>query len=600
MLKEDEIRKIYVSRVSEYKAKLEKDRKVILLLSLLRLFLFVFGIMATVLMFRINNVAGFTSLAGLIVLFAFILKLFSDRSWRRDFNSNMIRINGEALKSVNEDYSGFEGGAAYIDSSHAFSHDLDIFGKDSFFQSLNRTCTEQGRDVLAGWLKDPLPLCRDIGRRKEVINELASEMEWRHKFAALGLMNITSGSETEQFFSWLNEKALFSNKSFLKLMLVFLPVASSLLLALSISGTINYSFFIGLFLLNLLFIAINLGKINSVHAKVSKRYSYLAVVSSLIGHFENYDFKSAYLAELKDRLGKDKVSAMGNIKKLARLIHSFDSRLNMIMGVILNGLFLWDYQCVTRIEAWKSRLSDKVPQWFNALAEADAFSSLADYTFNKPGYVSPELSNDGTFLLAENLGHHLINSRKRIVNDYLINKQACINVITGANMAGKSTFLRTVGTNLVMAMCGAPVCATRFEFTPADLFTSMRTSDSLSEDESYFFAELKRLRILMERIEEGHNVFFILDEILKGTNSKDKSEGSMAFLRKVISKGGTGMVATHDISLGSLLNEYPENIVNSCFEIEISGGEVIFDYLLREGITTKMNARILMQQQGII
>lgn len=600
MLQKDKIREIYTSRLSEYKTKLEKDKRMILLLSLSRLFIFVGGIVATVFMFRVNNIAGFITLISGMILFAILLKLFSDRSWQRDFNSNMIRINREGLNTIDENYSAFDNGDSYIDSSHAFSHDLDFFGKDSLFQSLNRTCTEQGRDMLADWLRNPFPLCNNIERRKEVISELASEMEWRHEFSALGLINVTSRKETDDFFSWLNEKDSFSGSKLLKIALVFLPLLITILLALAISGTLNYSFFVGLFLLNLFLISIKLGKINAIHSRVSRRYNYLAVVSSLIGHFENYNFKSLYLAEMKARLGEDNVSALKNVKKLARLIHSFDSRLNMIMGVVLNGLFLWDYQCIIRIEAWKSGLSHLVPLWFRTVAKVDAFASLADYSFNNPDYIEPELSTNGKFLSAENLGHHLISSRKRVVNDYLIGKEGCINVITGANMAGKSTFLRTVGTNIVLAMCGAPVCASRFEFTAVDLFTSMRTSDSLSEDESYFFAELKRLRMLIDRIESGNKVFFILDEILKGTNSKDKSEGSIAFIRKVINMGGTGMVATHDISLGSLRDEYPEHIINSCFEIEISDGEVKFDYLLREGITTKMNAKILMQQQGII
>jgi DNA mismatch repair ATPase MutS len=197
------------------------------------------------------------------------------------------------------------------------------------------------------------------------------------------------------------------------------------------------------------------------------------------------------------------------------------------------------------------------------------------------------------------MGHPLLKRETRISNDFSVECRGQVFIITGANMAGKSTFLRTVAVNMVLGMIGAPVCAGEMNLSPVKLFTSMRTTDSLSQNESYFYAELKRLKALKERLEKGENIFFILDEILKGTNSTDKSLGSKLFLRRAIEYGGTGLIATHDISLGEMETEFPVNVVNKCFEIEIDGEKISFDYLLRDGITRKMNAAALMKQMGI-
>jgi DNA mismatch repair ATPase MutS len=233
------------------------------------------------------------------------------------------------------------------------------------------------------------------------------------------------------------------------------------------------------------------------------------------------------------------------------------------------------------------------------LGQVDAFISFGNYAANNSSGIYPSISDDNTVFSAQKLGHPLLDSEERVSNDFEIARKGCVYVITGANMAGKSTFLRTVAVNYILAMTGAPVCASFLKFRPVRLFTSMRTTDSLSNHESYFYAELKRLRVLITMVESGEPLLFILDEILKGTNSVDKSEGSKLFVRRMISSKGTGLIATHDISLGELENEYPGIVLNKCFEIEIKGDKVSFDYRLRDGITTRMNASLLMKEMGI-
>jgi DNA mismatch repair ATPase MutS len=271
----------------------------------------------------------------------------------------------------------------------------------------------------------------------------------------------------------------------------------------------------------------------------------------------------------------------------------------MLVGAGLNGLLLWDYHCISRLEKWKSDFKTFFPVWLEMIGEVDAFVSLGNYAFNNPGFVYP-LRSDKEIFSATNLGHQLIEENKRVCNDFSLGKKGTICIISGANMAGKSTFLRTVAVNFILGMTGAPVCASEMNFIPAKLFTSMRTMDSLSANESYFYAELRRLNLLKKRIEEGEPVLFILDEILKGTNSADKSTGSRLFLQRLAERQGTGLLATHDTSLGKMEEEFPGVIINKCFEIEIDGEIIRFDYKIRDGITQKMNAVFLMKQMGIL
>jgi DNA mismatch repair ATPase MutS len=226
--------------------------------------------------------------------------------------------------------------------------------------------------------------------------------------------------------------------------------------------------------------------------------------------------------------------------------------------------------------------------------------SIANFAYNNPAYSYPQLSDQKEVFTSCMMGHPLISRESRICNDFCIGGKGMVIIVTGANMAGKSTFLRTVAVNFILAMAGAPICANALKFTPLKLYTSMRTTDSLSHNESYFYAELKRLKTLKTRVESGEQILFILDEILKGTNSVDKSNGSKVFMKKMIELGGTGLIATHDTSLGEMENDFPRAIKNKSFEIEIDGENITFDYKLRDGITTKMNAALLMKQMGIL
>jgi len=266
----------------------------------------------------------------------------------------------------------------------------------------------------------------------------------------------------------------------------------------------------------------------------------------------------------------------------------------------MNIFFLWDIRQSIRLERWQEKYSPHMASWFDAMAETDAYISLAGYAYNNPEYVFPDvIESENLNFQANDIGHPLIHADNRVCNAFAAGGWGSFTILTGANMAGKSTFLRTIGVNMVLASCGAPVCARSLTLSPVELVTSIHTIDSLANNESYFYAELKRLKLIIDMLKDGKQVFIILDEILKGTNSKDKQAGSRALVKQLISLQASGIIATHDLSLGDLENTFPEHVKNRCFEIKIEDDKLEYSYLLNEGIARNMNATILMEKMGI-
>jgi DNA mismatch repair ATPase MutS len=278
----------------------------------------------------------------------------------------------------------------------------------------------------------------------------------------------------------------------------------------------------------------------------------------------------------------------------------FEYRLNIVVGFVLNSLFLWDIRSIYRLWDWHQTHHEKLADWLDVIAETDALVSLANFSYNHPAYVFPNIHEGDFTFRAQELGHPLLHPDKRINNDLLVDGWSKVLIVTGANMAGKSTFLRTVGVNLVLARSGAPVCAAEMVFTPVEIYTNMRTTDSLLKDESYFFAELKRIKGVLDRLKNGERIFVILDEMLKGTNSVDKLNGSKELIRKLLELKSVSLIATHDLKLSEMEDEFPQQVFNKCFEIRIENNELVFDYKLSDGVTKTMNATFLMKKMGII
>lgn len=598
-MKRHELKENYNLRADQFTETEAALRKKLTIISILRLAVFISGILLAVYSFSSGKLNGYIVIFISVILFLYLLKLFVSYSAKADFSGRMAKINADESKAISGDFSPFGGGSDESDPEHDFSYDLDLFGNESLFRTLNRTVSDYGKKRLAGWLKDPYSLEPEMKNRQEAIKDLTSRLDWRQQFIANGSGGSLQESDIEEFRTWLGEKAFIFENRPRRTAIFLLPVITLSLLVLTIAGIAGYQLFLLSFVTNLVVVSLGLKRTNKVHSKVSGKQLYISTLEKMLFSILEEDFVADIPVNMKKELSSTDMNAALMMKKLARITALFDSRLNMIAGFILNGLILWDYHCILSLEKWKKKAALHLPLWLDYIGEMEGYVSLATFAYNNQSFVYPVKSQDGTVLEASELGHPLIDEEHRVCNDIKIDENRII-LVTGANMSGKSTFLRTIAVNMVLAMTGAPVCAQRMEFRFSKLFTSMRTTDSLSHGESYFYAELKRLKRLKEMLVRKEKVFFLLDEILKGTNSADKSNGSRLFINRLARLGSTGIVATHDISLGELESSLSPVIINKCFEIDIEGDKISFDYRLRNGITSRMNAALLMREMGLL
>jgi hypothetical protein len=595
-----EIKEKYLTDAESFRNQAGKEGKTLLLLSALRLVTFVGGFVLVWYCFTNSSLAGIISFITVAIIFLYLLRGYSVHTSRKEYLVNLELINMNEAKALEGDFSMFGDGGTFSSPGHDFSYDLDIFGTSSLFQYLNRTSTGYGREVLAEWLSDPYILSSSLDERQKTIAEISSRLAWRQSFLATGMNKSLEKDHISGLTEWLTKESVINSSVFRKTIIWVIPALTMISLVLMAAGLIHYSFFVIFVIINTFIILFNLRRSSSIHEELTGRFRFLSSLGKLLELIENESFDSPLIKRMKAGITGDNGSAVSSLKELSKIIRAFDSRLNMIVGFVLNGLLLWDLHCIRRLENWKTINRSQFPLWLEMLGKVDAFISLGNYAYNNPSFVFPSLSEDRIPFYARQLGHQLIDPAKRVCNDFVLPGKGKICIISGANMAGKSTFLRSVAVNYLLAMAGAPVCAEEMCFVPVQLFTSMRTTDSLSTGESYFYAELKRLKSMEEKLVAGGNIFFILDEILKGTNSEDKSLGSKLFINRIISLGGTGLIATHDTSLGTMENEHPDIIINKCIEVDIDGENISFDYKLHDGIASKKNAVLLMKQMGIL
>ena len=588
---------IYRSRIKICETEIASIKKRSNWYSLFRLLSFVAAIFLLVKLLSVNiYVAIGSALAAIIILLLFVNRS-SKLSSRKKLLEELLEINKSEINALMWDFSDLDGGQPYIDPEHPYTSDLDIFGERSLFQYLNRTSIARGRKCLAGWLSHPAEPAI-IVERQQAVAELSDKLDWRQEFYASGRLSKETEQDYEALIAWLSTRPMMLGNRIYRSMLILLPLLTISSLAL-VSWLIPWNIPITFILIQLGLAGWNLRRINHHHNQISRKYELLVKYADLIRLVEGEKFESARLQALQEELRSDGRSVGQKLRSLARIVVDFDRRLNMIMGVVLNGLLMWDLQCILRLEKWKKNSARELPGWFAVLGEFEALNSLAGFRFNVPESVFPIPDQEGPIIRAELLSHPLILPDENIPNDISFDHFGQFMLITGSNMAGKSTFLRTVGVNLVLAATGAPVMARKMQFRPIDIFTSMRIKDSLSSRESTFYAELKRLRKIIEIHNKGQQSLVLLDEILKGTNSRDKHFGSDMFIRQLIELNSAGLIATHDLELSKLETEFPDHIRNYCFEVQIDKEEFIYDYKLRNGVCQTMNATELMKKMGI-
>lgn len=528
-----------------------------------------------------------------VLLFGFLVVKHINLKTKRSIVDAKIKINSTEIQVLNRDFHHLETGAAFINPAHYYSNDIDLFGKGSFFQYLNRTSTNEGKVALAGVLTENK--IADIVGKQKALKELSEKVIWRQHFAALASAVAVKDS-SKAIVTWISNYVSVFPKYLATIQLGF-SVCSLLLIGLVSFGVISFTyltiwFFIGLFITTRF-----VKKTNNLYVEANTVRETFRQYHPLLNEIERTSFSSKRLKEKQEIINSESKKASAIFKEFARILDTYDQRNNIVIAVFGNGLFLSEVYNVCKTEKWIATYKHTVEKWFEVVAFFDTQNSLANFHFNHPKFIFPEITAEKDVISGVALGHPLLKTEKRIDNDFKINKEEFF-IVTGANMAGKSTFLRTISLSIVMANCGLPVCATSFKYAPIKLITSMRTSDSLAEDESYFYSELKRLKYIVEAIKET-DYFIILDEILKGTNSKDKAIGSKKFIEKLSKSKSTGIIATHDVSLCELEKE-DAAIKNYYFDAEVNNDELHFDYTLKKGICENMNASFLLKKMEII
>jgi hypothetical protein len=534
-----------------------------------------------------------------LILFLSLIKRFNRLEGKHNHMKALIELNRKEIQAASFDYSAFNPGSEYINTAHPYSYDMDLFGEGSLFQYLNRTATFGGSKGLAVSLTNETLDEELIIKKQEAIRELGAMNELLQDFMAAGTLQKENENDSSDLLHWIERPVYYLHHPVYRLLLYILPAATAVSILLAFFSSPFRSLSLIFFFTQLAITGSRLKHTNAEHNLISKLLRVLIKYSQLLAVVEKGKYTGEIVSGLYKTLIVGETSASASIKSLSKQVSAFDNRLNLLAAIFLEGILLWDIRCMIRLEKWRTEQGAAFHKWMEAIATFDAYASLGTFAFNHPSFVFPKFSSK-SILEAKALGHVLIPEHERVTNVFFIRNKGEFIIITGANMAGKSTFLRTVVTNMVLAMAGAPVCAESFSLRPVQIFSSMRTSDSLNKHESYFYAELKRLKDLLDRMRNGDSLFIVLDEILKGTNSTDKQRGSRSVMEQILKLGGTGIIATHDLELASIENEFPERVKNLCFEIEIDEANISFDYKLKEGITTKMNALLLMQQMGII
>lgn len=538
-------------------------------------------------------------LIAAVLLFACFLFLVSKHSKvdeQTKFHHHLSKINKNEIDALNFELDNFESGSEFINPNHNYTFDLDFFGPYSIFQYLNRTTTKSGKMALASLLSNPLKNKKLIDERQQTLKELSEKIDFRQNFNAYGMFFEEADNEEKLLSNWLQTKPYFLNVSWINIARFLLPL---LFFSTAFYGFVDGRFgylAVLLFLLNLGVVGLKVANSSEVQGVLGSKFNLLKKYIKLIQVIDNETFKNTYLKKIKNtcKAGNDE------IKTLSKIVSRIDQRLNLIVAIFFNGFFLYDFHVFIAAEKWKEKNKDEIRNWFNALHQIDALNSLANYSFCHKHFTFPVIKNNTSTIEISALKHPLIKNDVCIANDVQFGIDEKLIILTGANMSGKSTLLRSTGLNIVMALIGAKVSAQKFTLPILGVITSMRVTDDIKTKTSYFYAELKRLKKIVNQLESQQPTFVILDEILKGTNSDDKLTGSVSLIKKFVQYNCLGMIATHDLELGKLENDLPNLVTNKCFESDITANHLTFDYKLKQGIAKNKNATFLMKQMEIV
>jgi hypothetical protein len=587
----------YSAKSKSYSQELGKINKKYNTISLLRLLCIVLFLGSLYYYIQDSGIVFMISAALFFIGFIVLMRIHSKLLFERKINTALREINENETSYLEKKTIPFENGLEFNDFHHPYAYDLDIFGEHSLFQNLNRTATFIGKKKLAEQLLTLSPN-QEIIDNQTAVKELSGKLDWRQNFLALAKVSQDSKASYVALMAW----GKFTSAPLSKVSIVLSYVTPLLFLGVLVSYIFTFeavllSYLSYLFILNLVIMGVFYKRIQIEIANAEDIDKVISQYGLLLKKIEEESFHSQKLKDLQQKLKFKTEDASVHLKTLSGLFSNMDTIANLLTASLFNGTFLFNLHVLKKLLNWKKEYASSLEEWLDVIGEFEMLNSLANFAYNNTEFVYPTLNTEFKIDFSD-LSHPLLNANTRIGNKVCFHPQSFM-ILTGSNMSGKSTFLRSLGINMVLSGMGSVVCASEANVHPLPVLVSMRLSDSLSDSESYFFAEIKRLKQIMDEL-EGNAAFVLLDEILRGTNSDDKRNGTIEVVKKVIANKAIGAIATHDIEVCLTTNEYPDTLTNKCFEVEIENDELHFDYKLRDGICRNKSATFLMKKMGVI
>lgn len=612
--------KEYKKRKIKYDLLLKKQEKYIDNLSNLRFVTFVLGFIILIRMYILKRHFMFDFIVlVMIILFCYLTYLHKKMESKKNYLNVLYEVNKTSIKRLEGEWKTFQDmGEDFIDKNHNYSYDLDVFGKGSLFQWINTAHTHIGRQKLKQILTEKPQNKQDIYDRQSAVIELGQKIYFRQRLEAEGKVICNDKQDPQELFLWIKQRSNYMLKNqviwALRILSMITAIISLTLLVKILYYVLSVFFgtyksaprifyiipyYIPIFLIMIQCIILRIKKEDRMkNLIIAEKYNYsIKAYKNMLTHIEKHKFKSKYIINLCKELYNNGQSASKQIDVFSKICESIANRRNMLY-FILNPIFMIEYHWTISIEKWKIQSGNNFEKWINIIAELEALCSIAVIKYDNPNWSMPKIIDGPSGIIAKNMGHPLLRE-KRVCNNLKLEETYPVMLITGSNMSGKSTFMRTIGINIVLAYAGAPVCAEQFYCTIMEMYSCMRINDNLEQSISSFYAEILKIKSIVEASKEGKKVLFLLDEIFKGTNSRDRHIGAITLVNQLNRTGNLGVISTHDLELGEMTKHKDSKIKNYHFSEYYRKNKIYFDYKLKDGISSTRNAVYLMKLAGI-
>lgn len=612
--------KEYKKRKKKYNLLLKKQEKYIDNLNNLRFVTFVLGFIILIRMYILKRHFMFNFIVLVVVILLFYLTyLYKKVERKKNYLSVLYEVNKTSIKRLEGEWKTFQDmGEDFIDKNHNYSYDLDVFGKGSLFQWINTAHTHIGRQKLKKILTEKPQNKQNIYDRQSAVLELGQKIYFRQRLEAEGKVICNNRQDPKELFLWIKQRNNYILKNkviwILRILSVITTITTLTLLVKMLYYILSVFFgtyksapkifyiipyYIPIFLIFIQCIILRIKKEGRIkNLIVAEKYNYnIKAYKNMLTHIEKHKFKSKYIMNLYKELYNNGESASKQIDVFSKICESIANRRNMVY-FILNPILMIEYHWTISIERWKIQSGNNFEKWINIIAELEVLCSIAVIKYDNPNWSMPKIIDGPSRIIAKNMGHPLLGE-KRVCNNLRLEETYPVMLITGSNMSGKSTFMRTIGINVILAYAGAPVCAEQFYCTIMEMYSCMRINDNLAQNISSFYAEILKIKSIVEASKEGKKVLFLLDEIFKGTNSGDRYIGAITLVNQLNRTGNLGVISTHDLELGEMVKNKDLKIKNYHFSEYYRENKIYFDYKLKDGISSTRNAVYLMKLAGI-